>query len=158
MCQIWESIIKDQFIEYLVNRRLINKVQLAFINNHSTATYLLECNNDWIVSVCSMNHADDILFDFSKAFISAVTSKLVIVIHLLTLHSRSESDESAERAVFLGGHPSKYWPPSKMCAVWCVQYSVPLCQVFVIAARLGNWLLLLQLVIATDITGHGNFL
>jgi hypothetical protein len=39
-----------------------------------------------------------------------------------------------------------------------VQYIVPLCQVFVIAARLGNWLLLLHLVIAADITGHGNFL
>jgi hypothetical protein len=21
--------------------------------------------------------------------------------------------------VFLGGYPSKYWPPSKVCAVWC---------------------------------------
>jgi hypothetical protein len=85
----------------------------------------------------------------------ALSLSFVIVIHLLTLHSQSESEE---RAVFLGGHPSKYWLPSKVCAVWCVQYSVPLCQVFVIAARLGNWLLLLHLVIAADITGHGNFL
>jgi hypothetical protein len=68
------------------------------------------------------------------------------------------TDESEERAVFLDGHPSKYWPPSKVCVVWCVLYSVPLFQVFVIAARLGNWLLLLHLVIAADITGHGNFL
>jgi hypothetical protein len=67
-------------------------------------------------------------------------------------------DELEERAVFLGGHPSKYWPPPKVCLVWCVQYSVPVCQEFVIAARLSNWLLLLHLVIAADITGHGNFL
>jgi hypothetical protein len=60
------------------------------------------------------------------------------------------TDEPEERAVFLGGHPSKYWPPSKVCAVWCVQYSVPLCHVFVITARLGNWLLLLYLVIAAN--------
>jgi hypothetical protein len=46
------------------------------------------------------------------------------------------TDESEERAVFLGGHPFKYWSPSKMCAVRCVQCSVPLCHVFVIAARL----------------------
>ena len=58
--------------------------------------------------------------------------------------------------VFLGGHRSKYWPPSRCVqCVNCVQYSVPLCQVFVISARLGNWLLLLHLVIAADITGHG---
>jgi hypothetical protein len=35
-------------------------------------------------------------------------------------------DELEEQVVFLGGHPSMYWPPSKVCAVWCVQYSVPL--------------------------------
>jgi hypothetical protein len=29
---------------------------------------------------------------------------------------------------------------------------------FVIAARLGDWLLSLHLVIAADITGHGNLL
>jgi hypothetical protein len=68
------------------------------------------------------------------------------------------TDESEERAVFLGGHPSKYWPPSKVCAVWCMQYSVPLCQECVIAACLGYWLLLLHLVIPAYITGHGNFL
>jgi hypothetical protein len=34
--------------------------------------------------------------------------------------------------------------------MWYVQYNVPLCQVFVIAARLGNWLLVLHLVIAAD--------
>jgi hypothetical protein len=85
-------------------------------------------------------------------------SLLSLFVYLLTLHSQSELDESEERAVFLGGHPSKYWPPPKVCAVWCVQYSVPLCQVFVIAARLGNWLLLLQLVIAADTKDHGNFL
>jgi hypothetical protein len=69
-----------------------------------------------------------------------------------------QSDESEERKVFLGGHPSKYWPPSKVCAVWWVQYSVLLCQVFVIAALLGNLQLLLHLVIAANITGRGNFL
>jgi hypothetical protein len=68
------------------------------------------------------------------------------------------TDESEERTVFLGGHPSKFWPPSCVCAVWCAQCSVPLCQVFVIAVRRGNWLLLLHVVFAADITGHGNFL
>jgi hypothetical protein len=53
--------------------------------------------------------------------------------------------------------------PSAGLHLRCVQCGVRsivyrFCQVFVIAARLGNWLLLLQLVIAADITGHGNFL
>jgi hypothetical protein len=42
------------------------------------------------------------------------------------------------------------------CDVCSIVYRF--CQVFVIAARLGNWLLLLHLVIAAEITGHGNFL
>jgi hypothetical protein len=67
------------------------------------------------------------------------------------------TDESEERVVFPRGHPCKYWPPSKVCVVWCVQYNA-LSGILVITACLRNWLLLLYLVIAADITGHVNFL
>jgi hypothetical protein len=53
-----------------------------------------------------------------KIIISLVSVLLLCyVTHLLTLHSVFLMDESEERAVFRGGHPSKYWPPSKVCAV-----------------------------------------
>jgi hypothetical protein len=71
---------------------------------------------------------------------------------------RRLTDESEERAVFLGvTHTSTMQPPAKVCTVWCVQHSVPHCQKFFTAPRLGNGLLLLHLIIAVDFTGHGNF-
>jgi hypothetical protein len=72
----------------------------------------------------------------------------------------SLTHELQERAVFLSGQPSKNWPPSKVCAMCCENCIVVyrFCQVFVIATRLGNWLLVLHLVIAANITGHDNFL
>jgi hypothetical protein len=79
--------------------------------------------------------------------------------HLLTLHSSLFDGRIG------GAGGQSWWSPIQVlasilcvCGVMCAVYSVPLCQVFVIAARLGNWLLLLHLVIAADITGRGNFL
>jgi hypothetical protein len=72
-----ETIIKDQLVQYLVNNGLLNKHQHAFIKNHSTATNLLESINDWLVSIKSPNRTDVVYIDFSKAFDSIVTSKLL---------------------------------------------------------------------------------
>jgi hypothetical protein len=68
LCKLMEAIIKDQLVRYLVDKGLINKHQHAFITNHSTATNLVECINDWIVSLESPNHTDVVYIDFSKAF------------------------------------------------------------------------------------------
>ena len=40
--------------------------------------------------------------------------------------------------VFLGDHPTKYWPPTILCVV-CECVFVLLCQVLDITAHLGNW-------------------
>ena len=77
MCKIMEVIIKDQLVQYLVDKGIINKHQHAFIRNHSTATNLLECINDWLVSIKSPSRTDVVYIDFSKVFDIVVTSKLL---------------------------------------------------------------------------------
>jgi ribonuclease P/MRP protein subunit RPP40 len=71
-----EVIIKDQLVRYLVENGITNKHQHAFISNHSTATNLLECKNDWIVSM-KTSCTDVVYIDFSKAFDTVITSKLL---------------------------------------------------------------------------------
>jgi hypothetical protein len=58
MCKIMEIIIKDQLVQYLVDKGPINTYQHAFITNHLTATNLLECTNDWLVSIKSPSCTD----------------------------------------------------------------------------------------------------
>jgi hypothetical protein len=77
LCKLMEAIIKDQSVHCLVDKGLINKHQHAFITNHSTATNLEECINDWIVSLKSSNRTDVVYIDFSKAFSLIVSSKLL---------------------------------------------------------------------------------
>jgi hypothetical protein len=77
MCKLMEVIIKDQLVRYLVDKGLINKHQHAFISKHSTATNLLECINDWLVSIKSYSRTDVVYIDFSKAFDTVVISKLL---------------------------------------------------------------------------------
>jgi hypothetical protein len=53
MCKLSEAIIKDQMVQFLIDKGLINKHQHAFINKHSTFTNLLESTQDWLVSLNS---------------------------------------------------------------------------------------------------------
>ena len=77
ICKLMESIIKNQILSYLLTKGLISKKQHAFIANHSTATNLLECTQDWFVSLNSSRDTDVIYIDFSRAFDSIVISKLL---------------------------------------------------------------------------------
>jgi hypothetical protein len=72
MCKIMESIMKDQIVSFLVEKGLISKHQHAFIKNHSTATNLLECLQDWSVGLNSRTQTDIVYIDFAKAFDSIV--------------------------------------------------------------------------------------
>jgi hypothetical protein len=76
-CKLMESIIKDQLLSFLVDNKLISPHQHAFIHNHSTASNLLECIHDWLVSLNSSRSTDVIYVDFSRAFDSIVFSKLL---------------------------------------------------------------------------------
>jgi hypothetical protein len=77
MCKIMESIVKDQLVSFLVDKGLLSKQQHAFIKNHSTASNLLECLQDWSVGLNSHSQTDIVYIDFAKAFDSIVLSKLL---------------------------------------------------------------------------------
>lgn len=77
VCKLMESVIKDQLLSYLLNNKLISRHQHAFIINHSTASNLIECVHDWLVSLNSAHSSDVIYVDFSRAYDSIVISKLL---------------------------------------------------------------------------------
>jgi len=56
--------------------RLISKHQYGFLARWPTCTQLLECTNDWSLSLNARNSVDCAYIDFSKAFDSVVHSKL----------------------------------------------------------------------------------
>jgi len=76
VCKIMESIIKNQLIAYLLEKKLITKQQHGFLAKHSTCSQLLECVNDWTIEL-NVRHSVDVAYiDFQKAFDSVVGSKL----------------------------------------------------------------------------------
>jgi len=77
LCKIMETVIKDQLLQYLLQKQLISKKQHAFIKMHSTSTNLLECTHDWFVSISKHMCVDVVYIDFSRAFDSIVHSKLL---------------------------------------------------------------------------------
>jgi len=57
-CKIMESIVKDQMLDYLLRNKLISKHQHDFLARRSTCTQLLECTNDWSLSINARNSVD----------------------------------------------------------------------------------------------------
>jgi hypothetical protein len=78
LCRLIESIIKDQIVGFLVEKKIITKHQHAFLKNHSTSTNLLQSTQDWLISLSSYLCTDIVYIDFSKAFDSIVISKLLL--------------------------------------------------------------------------------
>jgi hypothetical protein len=82
MSKLMESVIKDQMVQFLVDKGILNKHQHAFINKHSTASNLLECIRDWQIGLNLRSQTDVVYIDFSKAFDSIVHSKLLFKLEL----------------------------------------------------------------------------
>lgn len=78
MCKLMESVIKDAMLAYLLEHGLINKQQHGFISKRSTCSQLLECINDWSISLSNKQSIDVAYIDFRRAFDSVVHSKLYI--------------------------------------------------------------------------------
>jgi hypothetical protein len=67
-CKVIESIVKINLIEHLQNEKLINAQQHGFISKKSTTCQLLECLNDWTMTIEKEPCADIAYIDFCKAF------------------------------------------------------------------------------------------
>ena len=78
LSKLMESVIKDTMLSYLLEHKLINKQQHGFISKRSTCSQLLECINDWSVSLNHKQSIDVAYIDFSRAFDSVVHSKLYL--------------------------------------------------------------------------------
>ena len=73
-----ESIIKDQLLDYLKSNNLITRQQNGFLTRHSTCTQLLECLNDWTLSIDNHQGVAVGYIDFFRAFDSVVHNKLFV--------------------------------------------------------------------------------
>ena len=67
-CRVMEKIIKDVILKYLFDHKLINRSQHGFLARHSTVSQLLECTNDWTISMASRKVTDCVYVDFKRAF------------------------------------------------------------------------------------------
>jgi len=64
-------------LTYLLNHKLITSQQFGILSKFSTCTQLLDCLNDWTLSIHNRHDADIIYFDFAKGFDSVSHTKLV---------------------------------------------------------------------------------
>ena len=76
-CKLMESVIKDQMMDYLLKMKFISRHQHGFLMKHSTCTQLLECVQDWSVTLKNKHSMDALYVDYSRAFDSVVHSKLL---------------------------------------------------------------------------------
>ena len=68
VCKLLEGVIRDRFMDYLVNNKLISKDQHGFVRKKACVTNLLE-TLDFISSKLVKGECVDIIFlDFLKAF------------------------------------------------------------------------------------------
>ena len=65
---VFESIIKDHLISYLLDNDLICIQQLGFMQGRSTCLQLLNVSNDLMEAWTSYTKEDVIYLDFVKAF------------------------------------------------------------------------------------------
>ena len=77
-CKIMESVIHDQLLSYLHTNNLISKNQHGFLARKSTGTNLLDCFQDWQLSIKNRKLIDIVYLDFQKAFDSLVHSKILV--------------------------------------------------------------------------------
>lgn len=75
--KVFERIIKQQMLAYLLDNNLITRQQFGFLSKCSTCTQLLDSVNDWTLSVRNRHNVDVIYFDFAKAFDSVSHPKLI---------------------------------------------------------------------------------
>ena len=77
-CKIFESLIAAELLDFLKEHNLISKHQHGFLKRHSTNTNLLECLNDWTLSISNHKLVHIGYIDFQRAFDSISHPKLIL--------------------------------------------------------------------------------
>jgi hypothetical protein len=77
-CKIMERVIVQQMYRHFSDNRILHHAQHGFVKGRSTCTNLLECLNDWTLSLQYRRGVTVAYIDFSKAFDTVSHEKLFI--------------------------------------------------------------------------------
>jgi len=71
-----ERIVAKSLLNHLTSNNFLSKVQHGFVQRRSTCTNLMECINDWTLTVQDGHSVPVVYIDFNKAFDCVSHSKL----------------------------------------------------------------------------------
>lgn len=113
--KMFERIIHEQMIDYLLRNGLISSHQHGFLVKHSTCSQLLETVNDWSIALKNCNIVDIVYFDIAKAFDTVSHVKLIYKLQAYGVHGSLLSlianflDGRSQRVKLPGG--ASTWKP-----------------------------------------------
>ena len=79
--KLMERVIAKHIYAHLAENNLLSQAQHGFVSGHSTCTNLLECLNDWTLTVQRKKAVTVAYIDFSRAFDSVSHNKLLAKLH-----------------------------------------------------------------------------
>jgi len=75
--KLFERVIHQQVLDYLLRNGLISSQQHGFLAKHSTCSQLLQTVNEWSIALKNCNIVDVVYFDIAKAFVTVSHVKLI---------------------------------------------------------------------------------
>ena len=81
--KIMERVLSNKIYAHLQHNNILHCSQHGFCKNRSTTTNLLECFNDWTLTVLSKEQHVIVYIDFSKAFDVVGSPKTICQVILL---------------------------------------------------------------------------
>jgi len=76
-CKLMERVIAKRIYTHLADNNLLSQAQHGFVSGHSTCTNLLECLNDWTLTIQNKKTVTVAYIDFARAFDSVSHNKLL---------------------------------------------------------------------------------
>ena len=115
VCKVFETIIKNQLLDYLNENSLLSREQHGFLSKHSTTTNLLESLNDWTSSWDKHLVTKILYMDFEKAFNCVSVPKLLCKLERLGINGNlllciKSFLTGRSQCVSIATHKSAYLP------------------------------------------------
>ena len=76
-CKLMERVIAKRIYVHLAENNLLSQAEHGFVSGHSTCTNLVECLNDWTLTVQNKKTVTVAYIDFTRAFDSVSHNKLL---------------------------------------------------------------------------------